>query len=424
MSKSSSVSVALGENVVHPKKTIVYLFGFQVSTLPPAPQFILLSSAVFIFYIAYGYMLELIFTLEGMQPHGWYLTLVQFAFYTVFALLQIILSGGTIAKKIPLRTYVIIAILTVGTMGFSNSSVGYLNYPTQVIFKSCKLIPVMIGSILILGKRYSFAEVVSCLCMSTGLIWFTLADSTVQPDFSLTGVVLVSLALVCDAIIGNVQEGAIKKYNEDATHVVLYSYSIGFFLIFIGLLLIDQLVPAISFASQFPWEVYGRAVLLSAAGFCGVQVVLTLVTLYGALIAVTVTTCRKALTICLSFLLFSKPFTIQYVWGGLLVVAGIYLNIYGKKSKSSTPFLVSIQQMYMQIQQHLAPKISKISEGRQVDEFKVTVDSEGKRNVKNNANERHTRNLCTDKCSPLDDDWVVLDNNLPLVHEKADDHAM
>lgn len=46
----------------------------------------------------------------------------------------------------------IIAFLTVGTMGLSNTSLGYLNYPTQVIFKCCKLIPVMVGGVFIQGK--------------------------------------------------------------------------------------------------------------------------------------------------------------------------------------------------------------------------------------------------------------------------------
>lgn len=36
-------------------------------------------------------------------------------------------------------------------MGLSNTSLGYLNYPTQVIFKCCKLIPVMIGGVFIQG---------------------------------------------------------------------------------------------------------------------------------------------------------------------------------------------------------------------------------------------------------------------------------
>ena len=44
------------------------------------------------------------------------------------------------------------------------------------------------------------------------------------------------------------------------------------------------------------------------------------------------TTFRKALTVVLSFLFFEKPFTIQYVWSGLIVMLGIGLNIY-KKNK-------------------------------------------------------------------------------------------
>lgn len=55
-------------------------------------------------------------------------------------------------SRIPWKTYMIIAFLTVGTMGLSNTSLGYLNYPTQVIFKCCKLIPVMIGGMFIQGE--------------------------------------------------------------------------------------------------------------------------------------------------------------------------------------------------------------------------------------------------------------------------------
>lgn len=57
----------------------------------------------------------------------------------------------SLPTRIPGKTYMIIAFLTVGTMGLSNTSLGYLNYPTQVIFKCCKLIPVMIGGIFIQG---------------------------------------------------------------------------------------------------------------------------------------------------------------------------------------------------------------------------------------------------------------------------------
>ena len=37
------------------------------------------------------------------------------------------------------------------------------------------------------GKRYGSLDVIATLCMTTGLIFFTLADSIIQPDFNFTG---------------------------------------------------------------------------------------------------------------------------------------------------------------------------------------------------------------------------------------------
>lgn len=67
-------------------------------------------------------------------------------------------------------------------------------------------------------------------------------------------------------------------------------------------------------------------------GYLGIQVVLTLVKTVGATGAVSVTTLRKAMSIAVSFIFFEKPFTLQYVWSGLIIVLGIYLNLYSKRS--------------------------------------------------------------------------------------------
>lgn len=87
--------------------------------------------------------------------------------------------------------------------------------------------------------------------------------------------------------------------------------------------------------SQHPVETYGYGLLFSLSGYLGIQIVLSLVQSCGAFVAATVTTCRKAVTIIVSFLFFYKPFTIQYLWSGLLVVLGIYLNVYSKQSSGS-----------------------------------------------------------------------------------------
>lgn len=43
---------------------------------------------------------------------------------------------------------------------------------------------------------------------------------------------------------------------------------------------------------------------------------------------------RKAVTIVFSFYFFAKPFTLNYIWAGLVVVLAIYLNIYSKNHQT------------------------------------------------------------------------------------------
>jgi len=306
-------------------------------------QLIVCSTFVFIFYILYGYLQELLFQLPGFKPFGLYLTLVQFGIYSILATVERRARGET-GRQIPLKTYVFLAFYTVGTMACSNSSVGYLNYPTQVIFKSCKLIPVLIGGILIQGKRYGWIDVLAACFMSLGLILFTLADNQVSPNFSAKGYVLISLALIADAVIGNVQEKAMTAHSASNSEVVFYSYFIGCGYIFVGVIATGQLFDAFTFFAEHPVETYGYATIFSLTGYLGINIVLTLVKRFGALLAVTITTCRKAVTIVLSFVLFTKPFTSTYVWSGLIVLLGIYLNIYNKNQKQWNEALIRFVQ--------------------------------------------------------------------------------
>ncbi len=48
-----------------------------------------------------------------------------------------------------------------------------------MIFKTCKLIPVLVGGILIQGKRYGPLDFVAAGVMCVGLATFTIADSQV-----------------------------------------------------------------------------------------------------------------------------------------------------------------------------------------------------------------------------------------------------
>lgn len=158
--------------------------------------------------------------------------------------------------RIPIRTYLLLALLTLGTMGFSNTSLEYLNYPTQVIFKCCKLIPVLIGGILIQRKKYGVIDFLAAGSMCIGLSLFTLADSYMSPNFDMVGVFVISLALLCDALIGNVQEKAMKSHNATNTEVVFYSYSIGFVYLLLIMIVNGSLISGFKFCLSVSYSIW------------------------------------------------------------------------------------------------------------------------------------------------------------------------
>lgn len=69
-----------------------------------------------------------------------------------------------------------------------------------------------------LRRKYPPHEYVSALLLVAGLILFTLADAQTSPNFSSIGVLMVSVALLMDAFLGNLQE-AIFTMNPETTQV-------------------------------------------------------------------------------------------------------------------------------------------------------------------------------------------------------------
>lgn len=56
--------------------------------------------------------------------------------------------------------------------------------------------------------------------MSLGLILFSLADSQVVPNFDYRGYIMILMALIADAVIGNVQEKTLKLYGATNSEMV------------------------------------------------------------------------------------------------------------------------------------------------------------------------------------------------------------
>lgn len=83
------------------EKPKISILCLDISKQSQTVQFVICASAVFGFFILYGYLQELIFTIEGFKPFGWYLTLVQFACYSVFGFVEIEIRNIGKRRSVP-----------------------------------------------------------------------------------------------------------------------------------------------------------------------------------------------------------------------------------------------------------------------------------------------------------------------------------
>lgn len=83
---------------------------------------------------------------------------------------------------------------------------------------------------------------------------------------------MLSVALIADAVVGNVQEKAMKTHKAVNAEVILYSYGIGAVYLLIFLLLSGNLRSGVVAFGENPLESYGYAFVFSLSGYFGMQV--------------------------------------------------------------------------------------------------------------------------------------------------------
>ena len=84
------------------------------------------------------------------------------------------LALGRSGLTIPHRDIFASGISQMFAMAGSNEALRYVSYPTQVLGKSCKMVPVMAGGIVLGGKRYSLFEYLQVALITIGVCVFNL----------------------------------------------------------------------------------------------------------------------------------------------------------------------------------------------------------------------------------------------------------
>ncbi|CAD7961070.1 unnamed protein product [Amoebophrya sp. A120] len=254
-----------------------------------------------------------------------FLIVVQSFCNCLMAAVLLLLSGEkSWTAGAPPKDWGIVSSAYLGAHFFGLTALQYIPFPLQVVCKSCKSVPVMIGEKIFAGKVHSMEKKIQVYLMSAGVVAFTLAGGSKKgSDFTLSASLAIGLAcvlgaLVCDGIYGPYQNKIVANYKA-SPHQLMFNMNLYelFFAIVLALGT-GELQKGIAFIVAHP-SVIPNLCYFGTTMALGSLFVYTLQKNFGALTVTLTTTLRKLISVVFSVLWFGHSLAIAQ-WVATVVV--------------------------------------------------------------------------------------------------------
>jgi adenosine 3'-phospho 5'-phosphosulfate transporter B3 len=344
------------------------LLSNKIDALPRVLQFVILALFVFFFFGIHNVLQEAMINTEGFTfgvMLGWMEVLgVTLCSGLERSSLPFIGNGESKKKMVaPICAYPLLTLCLLMSSSLASWSLNYINFPTKVVFRSCKLLPTMILAVVMgNSKRFTVIEIGSAMAVCAGLITFAAGDwSLSKPQFHPFGLTLVTLSVFADAVLPNAQEKIFRTYDASKSEVMFFTNVFTLMLQTGSALLSGDLMgfvhfimgkPKVEETNYFSYMMvtttdeqhrnlleeesleasHGTGLRKTFLSYVIAYVLIShiavsahtqVVKKFGGVAAVFVGTARKGMTLVLSFVLFPKESNWKYAAGAVFVLGGL-----------------------------------------------------------------------------------------------------
>ena len=311
---------------------------------------------IYFFFLTWGILQERIATIAYQQADG---KLVKFSSFTLLNSLQSF-TASVVAflfikflqkqeghlRKVVANKSLLFELGRVALSGCMASPFGYaalrhLSYPTMVLGKSCKLVPVMLMNILVGGKRFTSIKYFTVVLITIGVCSFMLLEdgpdaNSKTKSTSWYGLLLLLINLTLDGATNSWQDKLFVKWHITSQQLMLFMNVFSCFFLVTQLVITqplnNQLWTGINFLVQNP-KAMRDILAFCLAGSLGQVFIFLTIEWFGSLTLVTVTVTRKLMTILLSLLWFDHKMN-QLQWFSVaLVFLALALESVSKRIK-------------------------------------------------------------------------------------------
>lgn len=209
----------------------------------------------------------------------------------------------------------------------------FVSFPTQVLTKASKMIPVMLMGKLISRKTYPYYEYFVAVMLSVGVSLFLLSAGSSSKkhaaETTVSGAVILLGYMLFDSFTSNWQSELFKTYKMSAIQMMFGTNIFSSFFTMWSMIQGGNFFSSISFMINHPLFAY-HALMLSLCSATGQLFIFFTIKTFGPIVFTIIMTTRQVLSILLSCVIYRHPLAGQAIVGVLIVFTALFLRIYAR----------------------------------------------------------------------------------------------
>ncbi|PNF23605.1 Adenosine 3'-phospho 5'-phosphosulfate transporter 1 [Cryptotermes secundus] len=288
-------------------------------------------------YLTWGLLQEKIMTQEYIDSGGakGHFTDSQFLVF-VNRILAFVLSGLYIIftrqprHVAPFYKYVYCSFSNIMSSWCQYEALKYVSFPTQVLAKASKIIPVMIMGKIVSRKKYEYYEYVTAVLISVGMAFFMLGSADDHKGVAVTtfsGLILLASYMLFDSFTSNWQGELFSHYGMSSVQMMCGVNLFSCLFTAVSLAQQGGFIHSINFMTEFPKFVFD-CLVLSVCSAAGQLFIYYTIATFGPVVFVIIMTIRQGLAILLSCFIYQHHITAVGIIGVIIVFVSVFLRIY------------------------------------------------------------------------------------------------
>jgi len=336
--RSSSREVPLGT----PDDLVPRWFSANPEFFFQARKFMLCFAGLQASYLTWGYMQELIMTTQftptervptGKFPSAAFCVFSNRFLAVIVAIIAVRIKHGAVFanNKAPLLAFTPCALSNTMSSWSQYASLKYVSFPVQTVFKSSKIIPVMMMGKFLKGTTYPNGQYIEALLITTGVAIFSVASKSSDRDTNteFIGLVFLLVYICCDSFTSQWQDKVYVQYgrpNVDPYQMMLGVNISAICITTAGLIVTGDFPIVWEFLSANPVVLHYN-IITAITSASGQLCIFYTIKEFGPIVFTIIMTTRQMISICISSVVFGHTISLKAFTGAALVFSVLFYQI-------------------------------------------------------------------------------------------------